>query len=485
MNPMMQTHLPLWTKIQAFSFDNGTAVNTFAKKLAAEQQWTPDFTRRAIEEYKKFMLLCCISPTGAAPSNVVDEVWHLHLTYTQSYWTDFCKNTLGRDVHHYPSDGGTSEDYRHLAWYKRTRQLYRNIFETTPPEDIWPTPIDYVSIPDYPPVEWTTKLTVTFSMLALLPFLFSGMVYGELFPFYLKGPQFIWFFALFALSLLTIYLIYHIRSQEQVNRLLTAHFPEDASPFHIAAFVYGKGRAVQTGIVDLMKRGLLLTSKEGVFTVNKAGYIPQQQEKNPLIPGFELEDDQTEVDYKAISERWYTPADASHPIFIAMDQFASRNSGFIGLLHVLLYGVPVIRILQGWIHHKPFGYLIIGIILTAILCRVISRGCRRDLSMYKTAKALYEHKYGKPEEETDPVVHQFAVKGLSAVRDIPDVALLAGVFAAYSTVSFRNTFGEPEKKDFGGASGCGSSGSSCGSGGSSCGGSSCGGGCGGCGGGGD
>lgn len=68
----------------------------------------PAFCEQVIGEYKKFMLLCCVLPQGASPSQQVDAVWHLHLTYTRSYWTHFCRNTLGKDIHHHPSG-------RHMA----------------------------------------------------------------------------------------------------------------------------------------------------------------------------------------------------------------------------------------------------------------------------------------------------------------------------------------------------------------------------------
>lgn len=74
----------LWSRIQGFSFDDRTAQVTFSDKLAASQNWTIPFAQKAIEEYRKFLFLCCTSPKGAAPSKIVDEVWHLHLSYTQS-----------------------------------------------------------------------------------------------------------------------------------------------------------------------------------------------------------------------------------------------------------------------------------------------------------------------------------------------------------------------------------------------------------------
>jgi hypothetical protein len=108
--------------------------------LADQQKWSPAFTARAVEEYRKFIFLCCIAPNGASPSKIVDEVWHLHLTYTQSYWNAFCKNTLGKDIHHYPSAGGEQEDHKHSTWYADTLQLYETVFGTPAPADIWPAP---------------------------------------------------------------------------------------------------------------------------------------------------------------------------------------------------------------------------------------------------------------------------------------------------------------------------------------------------------
>src|ERR1700709_1185766 len=98
-----QEHSLLWDKIRNFPMDDESATITFSSKLAAVQNWTAAFTQKAIDEYKRFIFLCCILEAGAAPSKAVDEVWHLHLTYTRSYWIDLCRNTLGKDIHHYPS----------------------------------------------------------------------------------------------------------------------------------------------------------------------------------------------------------------------------------------------------------------------------------------------------------------------------------------------------------------------------------------------
>ncbi|ACU62740.1 TIGR04222 domain-containing membrane protein [Chitinophaga pinensis] len=486
---MTQEQQTLWTKIQAFNFDGGSPVNHFTKKLAAEQNWTIAFTQKAIEEYKKFMLLCCTSPTGAAPSQIVDEVWHLHLTHTQSYWTDFCRNTLGQDVHHYPSMGGTQEDYKHLNWYKTTKRLYHRTFGTEAPEDIWPTPKEFVPVPEDPIIKWTPALKGWFTALCVLPFIFSGLIFKKLSPFDLKGPQFLVFFFVYASCLLTILAVYLESSKQQAVDVLKRYFPDDISPYQIAAFVYGRARAVQTGIVDLVKRGLIIPQGDHAFVLNKRGYMPRLNETNPLIPGFEAENDDADVIYTEISSRWYNPDEASHPLMVALDKFAVQHRPFINILYIALYGMAGARLIQGLINGKAVGYLIFEIVIVFVISKLTSAAARRDLAMYQAAKDCFIEKFGENPDKTDNIVPGFAVNGLSAVSGFAEIGFLTGMFATYTSSAFRNERGEPVNKDFGGASSCssggsGCSGSSCSSGGSGCG-SSCGGGCGGCGGGGD
>lgn len=127
----------LWQKIAAFRFDDPAAALPFSRKLARENKWDPAFTHRAINEYRRFIYLCCISPTGASPSYITDQVWHLHLLYTQNYWEEFCDKTLGIKLHHHPSKGGPPEKARHDTWQDQTLELYQAVFGESPPADIW------------------------------------------------------------------------------------------------------------------------------------------------------------------------------------------------------------------------------------------------------------------------------------------------------------------------------------------------------------
>src|SRR5262245_60127571 len=100
---MKPEHLELWRKISEFSIDLPGVELPFSARLAKENEWPKHFTHRAIEEYKKFVFLAVAAEHPVSPSDTVDQVWHLHLTYTKNYWKDFCKETLGQPLHHSPT----------------------------------------------------------------------------------------------------------------------------------------------------------------------------------------------------------------------------------------------------------------------------------------------------------------------------------------------------------------------------------------------
>ncbi|WP_276482826.1 glycine-rich domain-containing protein [Paraflavitalea pollutisoli] len=135
---MLMQDSPLWSKLEAYSPDNPNDALTFSQRLARENGWSPHLTERVINEYKKFLFLCTISPHPVTPSDEVDQAWHLHLVYTKSYWNDLCRDILQKDLHHTPTEGGPSERQKFFDLYEATLQLYRLTFNETPPDDIWP-----------------------------------------------------------------------------------------------------------------------------------------------------------------------------------------------------------------------------------------------------------------------------------------------------------------------------------------------------------
>lgn len=126
----------LIASIEAFDIDGGPVQTSFADRLAQEQGWTPEFTRRVIREYKRFVALAMISKTPVTPSLIVDEAWHLHLIYTRSYWERFTP-MLPRPLHHEPTKGGEAENTKHKNQFSSTLELYRQTFGEEAPADIW------------------------------------------------------------------------------------------------------------------------------------------------------------------------------------------------------------------------------------------------------------------------------------------------------------------------------------------------------------
>lgn len=141
----------LWQKIRLFPLDDGAL--PFSGRLALENGWEAMYTQRAMMEYKRFIFLICHTGQICCPSEEVDQVWHMHLLYTRSYWIDFCQNTLGKDIHHGPTKGDGTERLKHEDMYRETLALYRQVFEKEPPTDIWPPvearfqPVQYIRLP--------------------------------------------------------------------------------------------------------------------------------------------------------------------------------------------------------------------------------------------------------------------------------------------------------------------------------------------------
>jgi hypothetical protein len=128
----------LWEKINSFEIDDEESDFTFTDRLARENDWSIEYALRVVYEYKKFMFLICVAKHPLTPSDQVDQVWHLHLIYTLSYWEDFCSKTLGKKIQHGPTKGGQGEKTKYVNWYEKTLEFYQYTFSEIPPSDIWP-----------------------------------------------------------------------------------------------------------------------------------------------------------------------------------------------------------------------------------------------------------------------------------------------------------------------------------------------------------
>jgi uncharacterized protein (TIGR04222 family) len=461
-----QEHRPLWDKIQSFPIDDGKAVVPFSSKLATAQKWSIEFTQRAIEEYRKFILLCCISEKGASPSQTVDEVWHLHLTYTQSYWKDFCGDTLGKDIHHHPSSGGDQENHKHQEWYKETLALYRSIFDIDPPSDVWPPPEPGVSVPEEPRVTWNRSAIVSVVILLLSPILLIDGAYHTLSPFTLGGPHFLVFFPLYGAALLFSYFIYRWQVKRSIEQVIKDNFPAEVTAFQMADLLYGKHRALQASIIDLTRRELIEVKRGSSFQVKKARFRTFPDEQNPLITAYVETEEGSIHSYDDLYDKWYKRGEFSHPALMALGNFARRPESFTRayLFHFAFYGMLLARCIQAILNEKPFILLLLEAAVLSILFFITLR----SFSKTTLVRAQVKERLKRLVSKDDELVSKFALEGIPAMNGLTEGVLLTALFATYTPMSSWSSSN--------GGSGC--------SGGSSCGGGSCGGGgCGGCGGG--
>ncbi|MBY0421559.1 MAG: hypothetical protein K2Q06_04590 [Parvularculaceae bacterium] len=133
----MRTNPELWRALDAFEIGPRDAALSFRDRLARENGWSSARADAAIVEYKKFIYLAATGERMRTPSVAVDQVWHLHLTYSRSYWEDLCAPVLGRPLHHGPTEGGAREDAKFFAAYQATLDAYAREFGP-PPAAFWP-----------------------------------------------------------------------------------------------------------------------------------------------------------------------------------------------------------------------------------------------------------------------------------------------------------------------------------------------------------
>lgn len=134
----MRSEPSLYQRLADFALDDERASFKFSDRLARENGWSLTFAKQAIDEYKKFVYLAATSPTPVTPSDIVDQVWHLHLTFSRSYWNEMCGEILRKPLHHGPTLGGASEDAKYRDLYAATLDAYRREFGEAPPAAFWP-----------------------------------------------------------------------------------------------------------------------------------------------------------------------------------------------------------------------------------------------------------------------------------------------------------------------------------------------------------
>jgi len=175
----------LWNRINNVEFDLPEALLDFTARLARENGWSRNYADRAVQEYRRFAYIAVMAPHEVTPSDEVDQVWHLHLTYSRHYWGPWTE-ALGRKLHHGPTNGGSDEAARFEKNYQATLESYFQVFGEEPPIDLWPDPGERFEVtPRMRRVNVGRYLLVSKPAIAKF-FHIAAMFYVAL---YLLGPQ--------------------------------------------------------------------------------------------------------------------------------------------------------------------------------------------------------------------------------------------------------------------------------------------------------
>ena len=136
-SPWTESTRAQWQRLREHAFEDAQAPLDFAAKLACEQGWSRDQALAAIEEYRRYCFLASVEAGMVVPSVAVDEVWHLHLTYSEDYWLRFCPAALGFAFHHRPGGLVRGDSAQYRRGYADTLAHYERWFGA-PPERWWP-----------------------------------------------------------------------------------------------------------------------------------------------------------------------------------------------------------------------------------------------------------------------------------------------------------------------------------------------------------
>lgn len=462
---MNQPYLsPLWEQIRDFSLDDATAVVPFSQRLSRQQKWSTQFTQRVITEYKRFLYLCVMRPGGAAPSPMVDEVWHLHMTYTQSYWQRLCRELLQTELHHYPSKGGRDETEKHIHWYRQTLEAYEQTFSEKAPDEIWPDPDKVYAAPviELTPIETFRRHALLYTSITFLLLGVSGL-------YQTSGRVFLAIFLPYGIiSLIWLYILMRIKRQT-VTHLVNTHFPANANPFQLAAFVYGSNRTCQMALVELTNQGILSFDGQR-FWVQENPDNPSLK-SNPLTAllirnfkkgaSFSYEEIHAQLDHEQVQ----------HPTLEYLRSWSEPFKWETWWLPGLWTLLSLVRIIQGMYHEKPVSILVASTIIFGFLSFALIQSHKVKKLIGSALLQLW--KSNAIRNEDNHLMNQYAWEGPALLGSL----LAWPIMEAHFNEANRK-FQATSDGGWSGGTGCGSSGCSGGDGGGGCGS-----GCGGCGGG--
>ncbi|MBD2092426.1 TIGR04222 domain-containing membrane protein [Microcoleus sp. FACHB-1515] len=467
---MNTQQIELYQRLQAFALDEAKADFPFSARLAHENNWSIAFAKRAIEEYKKFAFLAVIAGHPVTPSDQVDQVWHLHLTYTRSYWDEFCPQVLQMPLHHGPTKGGAQEQNKFNDLYARTIASYRTFFGT-PPADLWPAPhlrfgrdCRFVRLNTQqnwviPKPDWSAlqqqfgSLPAAIGWIAIAVLLTSCTAATLPNPLNFVGWQFLLFYTIAVVSAFGVTWLWRSR----VWRSTVESVESNLHPYEVAYLASSAERAIATSIASLIQRQHLQPVEE---SGRVAVRTPLLATAHPLEAAVisSLEED---PDRPVWALRWRTEsaaqaataAIAQHlqqlTLLITNQQVRLLRLTMLPIAAVLLLGI--VKIGVGISRDKPVGYLMGLCWLTAMLGWTLLELPRSTPSgdrYLQTLREQVELRSLNP-DDLDAFLLRFALDGRSVLAGSSLAALWQA--APQSTSTSLST-------DSGTAAGCGGAG---------------------------
>ena len=442
----------LWQRIEAHKLPGDATATDFAARLALSAGWTPGFARRAIAQYRRFCFLAVTAATPLTPSRTVDTVWHLHLEDARDYWDAWCGGVLGTKLEHAPGDGSAADAQRHAAQYQATLALYRQFFGR-PPGEFWPPPGSAAAGAS---ARWTPE--ARWYAIAVIAAAAAAAVVMAL-PGPLAWPP-LRFLSLYA-SLLGGGLLIALAMRYSLRGSPARGAPPDLDALELAFLAGGPARLCDAAIARLMGLGALGFAPAGRLLVPTQRNIDLPPLLRPLREG--LFSGLTRAEFHA----------RARPLVVQMRQ-SLRQRGLLLPRHASLQAAlppaafllalalcGVVRAVNGVLHHRPVGYLLLLIAATVAATLWLLRSApERTLA---GDAALRAHDTSEPADNTDLAL-TVALAGIAALANTT-LGPLVQMQQAEAAVRYRRSDGA--------GSNCGSA-SNCGGGGS-CGGGGCGG----------
>ena len=473
---MMNTEqLAAWLRIESVPLIGAEEDLLFHRKLALQNHWSPEFTDRCILEYRKFAFLAVTCKHPVSPSDAVDQVWHLHLTYTREYWKMFCPEVLKQPLHHSPSKGGAKETQKFQDWYESTLASYRSFFGPEPSE-IWPAAFDksfqerrlyrrvdtgrYWIVPKpswlVEPSRWVAVLLVMFGVgcSSLRTTSAKWIMDGET------------FLSAYIASLAVVILVCIAMRRAIRGPLPDGRIVRNLSFYEMAFLAGGVRRVLQAIVVRLHEAGAVKLNDKG--NVIRSGKL--ETVLDPIEVDLRQSVEVTEKNWDQLRKTVQGRLDAirnrleSMGLLVARSDVSRVRKASAWIMGLALF-LGALRIWQGLREGYPTGFLVVLIILGFGVMLWFLQGPFRTRTGDAELEKLQEI-HGKPnwkrgEDSGLMAGAQLALAvgllGPTVLKDTPLEKIQSKLGPEYGT-------------------GCGG-----GCGGSSCGGGGCGGGCGGCG----